>query len=238
VKIFQDKHENTNADGWVGAKTERLLMLRTATVPPGRSKALRDVKLDPVVPAWDVPVPDDPIPELSGASYRFEGSDGINISASIFGVSAGYLDLKEMSKGTMVRLSYAALGLGASPIPAAIDVSDADLDSIGGIYPSPLRGETELTLNDKTGWCLIYSGVLISGVRPGGSLTLMFLSGVQQRLDEYRRLRGDRLFVAGRRPGTHRPAQEDAARWSIALNAWVARRRAASAAGDAAPMPK
>jgi hypothetical protein len=176
VKIFQNKHEKVKADGWVGAKTERLLMLRTATIPPGRTKALRDPTFDPVVPIWDVPVPDDPIPELSGVSYRFEGSDGINISASIFGVSAGYLDLKEMSKGTMIRLSYAALGLGESPIPAAIDVSDADLDSIGGIYPSPLRGETELTLNDITGWCLIYSGVLISGVRPGGSVTLMFLS--------------------------------------------------------------
>ena len=176
VKIFQDKHENTKADGWVGAKTERLLMLRTATVPPGRTKALRDVKLDPVVPAWDVPVPDDPIPELSGVSYRFEGSDSFNVSVKMFGVSAGYLDLREMSKGTMIRLSFAALGLGESPIPVAVDVSDADLDSIGGIYPSPLRGETELTLNDITGWCLIYSGVLISGVRPGGSVTLMFLS--------------------------------------------------------------
>lgn len=176
VKIFQEKHEKVKADGWVGAKTERLLMLRTATVPPGRTKALREPKFDPVVPMWDVPVPDDPIPELSGVSYRFDSSDGVNVSASIFGVSAGSLHLKEMSKGTTIRLSYAALGLGASPIPAAIDVSAADLDSIGGIYPSPLRGETELTLNDITGWCLIYSGVFVSGVRPGASVTLMFLS--------------------------------------------------------------
>jgi peptidoglycan hydrolase-like protein with peptidoglycan-binding domain len=89
VKIFQDKHEKTKADGWVGAKTERLLMLRTATVPPGRTKALRDPKFDPVVPIWDVPVPDDPIPELTGVSYRFETSEGVNIAATKFGVSAG-----------------------------------------------------------------------------------------------------------------------------------------------------
>src|SRR5918994_2838821 len=64
VKAFQDKHEKVKADGWVGANTERLLMLRTGTVPPGRTKVLRDPKPDPVVPIWDIPVPDEPIPEL------------------------------------------------------------------------------------------------------------------------------------------------------------------------------
>ena len=71
VKAFQAKHEKVKADGWVGANTERLLMLRTGTVPPGRTKVLREPKFDPVVPIWDVPVPDDPIPELRGVGYRF-----------------------------------------------------------------------------------------------------------------------------------------------------------------------
>src|SRR5262245_23673892 len=34
VKDFQSKHEKMKGDGWVGAKTERALMLRTGTVPP------------------------------------------------------------------------------------------------------------------------------------------------------------------------------------------------------------
>ena len=34
VKAFQTKHEKVSADGWVGAKTERHLMLRTGTPPP------------------------------------------------------------------------------------------------------------------------------------------------------------------------------------------------------------
>ena len=157
-------------------ETERLLMLRTATVPPGRTKALRDPTFDPVVPIWDVPVPDDPIPELTGVSYRFATSEGVNVSASIYGLSGGIIHLEDMSKMTKIRLSYAALGLGASPIPAAVDLSTLDMDCIGGIYPNPFRGETELTLNDITGWCLIYQGVFVSGVRPGGYVTVMFLS--------------------------------------------------------------
>src|SRR5690349_16573066 len=48
VKAFQARHEKVKADGWVGANTERLLMLRTATVPPGRTKVLREPKWDPV----------------------------------------------------------------------------------------------------------------------------------------------------------------------------------------------
>jgi len=176
VKAFQAKHEKVKADGWVGANTERLLMLRTGTVPPGRTKVLREPKFDPVVPIWDVPVPDDPIPELRGVGYRFETSEGLNVSASIYGVSAGILHLENMRTRTFIRLSYAALALGKSPVPAAADISTLDMDCIGGIYPNPIRGETELTLNDITGWCLIYQGVFVSGVRPGGYVTLMFLS--------------------------------------------------------------
>jgi peptidoglycan hydrolase-like protein with peptidoglycan-binding domain len=176
VKAFQAKHEKVKADGWVGANTERLLMLRTGTVPPGRTKVLREPKFDPVVPIWDIPVPDDPIPELRGVGYRFETSEGLNVSASIYGVSAGILHLENMRTRTLIRLSYAALALGKSPVPGAADISTLDMDCIGGIYPNPIRGETELTLNDITGWCLIYQGVFVSGVRPGGYVTLMFLS--------------------------------------------------------------
>jgi peptidoglycan hydrolase-like protein with peptidoglycan-binding domain len=176
VKAFQAKHEKVMADGWVGANTERLLMLRTGTVPPGRTKVLREPIFDPVVPIWDVPVPDDPVPELTGVSYRFDTSEGINISLSKFGFSAGNIHLEEMSKRVKIPISYAALGMGKSPIPAAIDLSTVDMDCIGGIYPNRIHGETELTLNDITGWCLIYQGVFVSGVRPGGYATLMLLS--------------------------------------------------------------
>ena len=138
VKAFQAKHEKVKADGWVGANTERLLMLRTGTVPPGRTKVLREPKFDPVVPIWDVPVPDDPIPELRGVGYRFETSEGLNVSASIYGVSAGILHLENMRTRTFIRLSYAALALGKSPVPAAADISTLDMDCIGGIYPNPI----------------------------------------------------------------------------------------------------
>jgi peptidoglycan hydrolase-like protein with peptidoglycan-binding domain len=174
VKIFQDKHEKTKADGWVGAKTERLLMLRTATVPPGRTKALRDPKFDPVVPIWDVPVPDDPIPELTGVSYRFETSEGVNIAATKFGVSAGTIYLEEMSKRTMMGLSYAALGLGVSRVPWGVDFSTMDMDCVGGIYPNLIHGKETVTLNDIAGWCLIYQGEFVA--LGGGYATVMFLS--------------------------------------------------------------
>lgn len=176
VKVFQEKHEKVKADGWVGAKTERLLMLRTATVPPGRTKPLREPTYDPVMPVWDVPVPDDPVPELTGVSYRFGTSEGINLSAAMYGLSGGIIHLEEMSKGTMIRLSYGAFALGASPIPAAVDLSSTEMDCVGGIYPNPVHGKEVLTLNDITGWCFIHQGVFVSGVRPGGYLTLMLLS--------------------------------------------------------------
>jgi|EndMetStandDraft_8_1072994.scaffolds.fasta_scaffold118856_2 hypothetical protein len=174
VKIFQDKHENTQADGWVGAKTERLLMLRTATVPPGRTKALRDPKFDPVVPIWDVPVPDDPIPELTGESYRFDTSMGIDISYDIFGATSGIIVLEEMSKRTFMNLHYGAVSVGKSILPAGIDFSTKEMDCVGGIYPNLIHGEEKLTLNDITGWCLIYQGQVVN--LDGRYLTVMFLS--------------------------------------------------------------
>ena len=174
VKIFQDKHENTKADGWVGAKTERLLMLRTATVPPGRTKALRDPKLDPVVPAWDLPIPDDPIPLLTGESYRFHTSMGIDISVDRYGATAGAIVLEEMSKRTFIQLNYAALSVGQSIMPGSIDLSTAEMDCVGGIYPNLIHGNEKLTLNDITGWCLIYQGQIVN--LDGRYLTVMFLS--------------------------------------------------------------
>ena len=174
VKIFQAKHEKTNADGWVGAKTERLLMLRTATVPPGRTKALRDPTFDPVVPIWDVPVPDDPIPELTGESFRFDTSMGIDISADIFGATSGMIVLEEMSKRTIMHLQYAAVGAGRSILPAGVDLSTTAMDCVGGIYPNLIHGEEKLTLNDITGWCLIYQGQVVN--LDGRYLTVMFLS--------------------------------------------------------------
>ena len=174
VKIFQAKHEKTNADGWVGAKTERLLMLRTATVPPGRTKALRDPKFDPVVPIWDVPVPDDPIPELTGESFRFDTSMGIDISYDIFGATSGIIVLEEMSKRTFMNLHYAAVSVGKSILPAGVDLSTKEMDCVGGIYPNLIHGEEKLTLNDITGWCLIYQGQIVN--LDGRYLTVMFLS--------------------------------------------------------------
>ena len=174
VKAFQARHEKVKADGWVGANTERLLMLRTATVPPGRTKVLREPKYDPVVPNWDVPVPDDPIPELTGVSYRFDGSEGLNIAAKKFGISAGTIYLEEMTKRTMMGLSYAALGLGVSRVPWGVDFSTMAMDCVGGIYPNLIHGEETVTLNDITGWCLIYQGQFVA--LSGGYATVMFLS--------------------------------------------------------------
>ena len=174
VKAFQSKHEKVKADGWVGANTERLLMLRTGTVPPGRTKVLRYPKEYPVVPMWDVPVPDDPIPELTGVSYRFETSEGVNIAATKFGVSAGTIYLEEMSKRTMMGLSYAALGLGVSRLPWGVDFSTMEMDCVGGIYPNLIHGKETVTLNDITGWCLIYQGEFVA--LGGGYVTIMFLS--------------------------------------------------------------
>jgi len=176
VKAFQAMHEKVKADGWVGANTERLLMLRTGTVPPGRTKVLRQPKWDPVVPIWDTPVPDDPIPELTEVNYRFKTSEGVNISLSKYGVTAGVLHLEETSNRTVMKLNYAAIGLGLSPIPAAADVATTDMPVLGGIVPNPLYGKEALTLNDITGFCLIYQGVFVSGVNPGGYGTVMLLS--------------------------------------------------------------
>ena len=66
VKAFQAKHEKVKADGWVGANTERLLMLRTGTVPPGRTKVLREPERIPSCPAGTYRSLIEPIPELTG----------------------------------------------------------------------------------------------------------------------------------------------------------------------------
>lgn len=174
VKAFQARHEKVKADGWVGANTERLLMLRTATVPPGRTKVLREPKWDPVTPIWDVPVPDDPIPEFTGESYRFDTSRGVDISASIYGASSGSIFLEEMSKRTIMELQYAAVSLGKSVMPAGLDLSTMAMDCVGGIYPNLVHGEEKLTLNDITGWCMIYQGQVVN--LDGRYLTVMFLS--------------------------------------------------------------
>ncbi|SEO84928.1 Putative peptidoglycan binding domain-containing protein [Rhodospirillales bacterium URHD0017] len=176
VKDFQAMHEKVKADGWVGANTERLLMLRTGTVPPGRTKVLRDPKPDPVVPIWDIPVPDDPIPEFIEFGYRFKTSEGVSISLSKGGVTAGVLHLEETSNRTVMKLNYAAIGVGLSPIPAAAERSTTDMPSVGSIIRNRLYGRDALTLNDITGFCLIYQGVFVSGVNPGGYGTIMLLS--------------------------------------------------------------
>jgi len=173
VRAFQARHEKVKADGWVGANTERLLMLRTATVPPGRTKVLREPTWDPVTPIWDVPVPDDPVPELTGESFRFETSRGVNISASKYGVSEGALYLEEMSKRTVMELRYCAAGLGKSIMPGGFDLSTVEMDCVGGIYPNRVHGNEVLTLNDIVGWCLIYQGHIVN--IDGRYGTVMFL---------------------------------------------------------------
>ena len=174
VKAFQAKHEKVKADGWVGANTERLLMLRTGTVPPGRTKVLREPKGDSVIPIWDVPVPDDPIPEFTGESFRFHTSRGVDISASVYGLSAGSIYLEEMSKRTIMELQYAALGLGKSVMPWGVDLSTTEMTCDGGIWPNLIHGKEVLTLNDITGWCLIYQGQIVN--IDGNYATVMFLS--------------------------------------------------------------
>ena len=94
----------------------------------------------------------------------------------MYGLSTGLIHLEEMSNKTKIRLSYGALAFGASPFPVAIDLSTQEMDCIGGIYPNPIYGKEVLTLNDITGWCFIYQGVFVSGVRPGGYVTHMLLS--------------------------------------------------------------
>ena len=170
VKAFQDHHENVKADGWVGANTERLLMLRTGTVPPGRTKVLREPKWDPVVPIWDLPVPDDPMEQ----GYKFSNSRGVNISASKYGVSEGALYLEELSLGTLVELQYCAVGVGISIMPISFDFSTTDMTCDGVIYPNPIHGGLPLTLNDITGFCLIYQGQIVN--IDGNYGTLMLLS--------------------------------------------------------------
>jgi peptidoglycan hydrolase-like protein with peptidoglycan-binding domain len=175
VKAFQAKHEKVKADGWVGANTERLLMLRTGTVPPGRTKVLREPKWDPVVPGWDVPVPDDEIPELFENGFRFATSEGIALSASVFGISSGNIYLDDLSNNTRIALSYASLGLGKSSVPGGYDYSNLDMDCTGEIYGNPIYGNERVTsLNDITGWCLIYQAQYV-GLQ-GRYVTRMFLS--------------------------------------------------------------
>ena len=49
MKAFRPSMK-VKAEGVVGANTERLLMLRTGTVPPGRTKVLRGRYTIPVSP--------------------------------------------------------------------------------------------------------------------------------------------------------------------------------------------
>ena len=175
VKAFQNKHENVKADGWVGANTERLLMLRTGTVPPGRTKKLSEPKWDPVVPIWDIPVPDDDYDIPPAEGFRFGTSEGIALSASLFGVSSGTIYLDDLSNNTRIALSYASLGLGKSPVPGGYDYSNLDMECTGEVYPNPIYGKAEVTsLNDIIGWCLIYQAQYI-GLQ-GRYVTRMFLS--------------------------------------------------------------
>lgn len=174
VKAFQAKHEKVKADGWVGANTERLLMLRTGTVPPGRTKVLREPKWDPVIPSWDVPVPDDDIPDVLAQGFRFATSEGIGVGVSILGVTAGTIYLDDLSNNTRIPLSYAALGVGKSSVPLGYDYSNLDMDCTGEIYPNPIHGKAEVTLNDITGWCLVYQAQYV-GLQ-GRYVTRMFLS--------------------------------------------------------------
>ena len=182
VKAFQAKHENVKAEGWVGANTERLLMLRTGTVPPGRTKVLREPKFDPVVPIWDVPVPDDDeIPPAEG--FRFGTSEGIGLSAGMFGISSGTIYLDDLSNNTRIALSYASLGLGKSSVPGGYDYSNVDMECTGDVYPNPIHGKAEVTLNDITGWCLIYQAQYV-GLQ-GRYVTRMYLSMGEGLIEGY-----------------------------------------------------
>ena len=171
VKAFQAKHEKVKAEGVVGANTERLLMLRTGTVPPGRTKVLREQIYDPVSPKLDIPVPDD---EIYLERYRFATSEGIGLSAPMFGINAGNIYLDDQRYNTRIALSYASLSMGKSSVPIGCDYSNLDMECTGDVYPNPIHGKGEVTLDDITGWCLIYQAQYV-GLQ-GRYVTRMYLS--------------------------------------------------------------
>jgi hypothetical protein len=112
--------------------------------------------------------PADDIPELTAEGFRFKGSEGLDIGASKFGISAGSIYLDDLSKNRTVGLNYAALGLGVSYLPAGYDFSTEKMDCTGEIYPNPIHDKAEVS------WCLIYQGQWQAG--GGIYATRMFLS--------------------------------------------------------------
>lgn len=126
---------------------------------------------DPVIHLPTPGAPNDDIPELTGVGFKFDGSRGIDIGGS-YGISAGTLKVIDMAKLTSYTLNYAAVGAGVGT-PVTFDFSTYDMTSVGLVYPTG-RTHEELTLNDITGWCLIYQ--VQGGSMFGGYLTLMLLS--------------------------------------------------------------
>jgi len=137
----------------------------------GPLKWVNKIPGDPVViDDWKPKAQDDDY-ELTGVGYKFDTSRGIDIGGS-YGVSAGTLDLTDMENLKSYKLNYAAVGAGLGT-PITFDFSTYDMTSVGLVYPID-RTHDELTLNDITGWCLIYQ--VQGGSMFGGYVTLMLLS--------------------------------------------------------------
>lgn len=127
-----------------------------------------------VIDDWKPKAPDDDDYKLTGVGFKFDDSRGIDIGGK-YGGTAGTLKVTDMANLKSYTLNYAAVGAGVST-PVNFSFSTYDMTSVGLVYPIG-RTHEELTLDDITGWCLIYQvqGSSIMGGL-GGSVTLMLLS--------------------------------------------------------------
>ena len=106
--------------------------------------------------------------------YRFDTSEGIGLSAPLFGINAGNIYLDDQQYNTKIALSYASLSMGKSSVPIGCYYSNLDMECTGDVYPNPIHGKGEVTLDDITGWCLIYQAQYV-GLQ-GRYVTRMYLS--------------------------------------------------------------
>lgn len=136
--------------------------LKWANRPPG----------DPVVYPSMPSAPEEPIPELRESGWKFETSKGVDLGGGPFVIAGGGLKLKHLDTDKTHWLSYAAVGVGSGPLKASLDFSTVEMPSYGIVYPNVLR-QGELTLNDITGWCVIYQGAIGVGMGYYGTLVLL-----------------------------------------------------------------
>ena len=145
---------------------------KTLAALNGPLKWANKPKGDPVIwiPKPDIVPPDDDY-ELTGVGFEINDSTGIDIGGK-FGVTAGSLKVTDMAKLKSYTLNYAAVGAGVGTA-VTFSFSNNDIRTLGLVYPIG-RTHEEMTLDDITGWCLIYQ--VQGGSVFGGSVTLMLLS--------------------------------------------------------------